>query len=129
MPQGLVGRLVVTFPSQRDVWHPETGPLLDKYLKERSDVPSEERRQIQLLVENKTFGRNAVGYLTESMHDAGSPEVQRIQVVRQSKLELIKALARELARINQHPLSAVPEDFGGYFDRAFRPVVTREVCH
>ena len=34
------------------------------------------------LIENMTMGRNAVGYLTESMHGAGSPQAQRIQIAR-----------------------------------------------
>ena len=29
-----------------------------------------------------TMGRNAVGYLTESMHGAGSPQAQRIQIAK-----------------------------------------------
>ena len=32
-------------------------------------------------------GRNAVGYLTESVHGAGSPQAQRIQIGRMMQLE------------------------------------------
>ncbi len=39
------------------------------------------------LIENMTMGRNAVGYLTESLHGAGSPQAQRIQIGRQMDLE------------------------------------------
>jgi len=46
-----------------------------------------------------TLGRNAVGYLTESMHGAGSPQAQRIQIARQMQLEEKKELARSLAGI------------------------------
>jgi 4-hydroxybutyryl-CoA dehydratase/vinylacetyl-CoA-Delta-isomerase len=46
-----------------------------------------------------TLGRNAVGYLTESMHGAGSPQAQRIQIARQMNLEAKKQLARSLAGI------------------------------
>jgi 4-hydroxybutyryl-CoA dehydratase/vinylacetyl-CoA-Delta-isomerase len=51
------------------------------------------------LIENMTLGRNAVGYLTESMHGAGSPQAQRIQITRGMELEAKKALARTLAGV------------------------------
>ena len=48
-----------------------------------------------------TLGRNAVGYLTESMHGAGSPQAQRIQIARQMNIEEKKDLARHLAGIHE----------------------------
>jgi 4-hydroxybutyryl-CoA dehydratase/vinylacetyl-CoA-Delta-isomerase len=45
------------------------------------------------------LGRNAVGYLTESLHGAGSPQAQRIQIERGAELESKKAMARRLAGI------------------------------
>jgi 4-hydroxybutyryl-CoA dehydratase/vinylacetyl-CoA-Delta-isomerase len=47
-----------------------------------------------------TIGRNAVGYLTESLHGAGSPQAQRIQIARGMKIEENKARARALAGID-----------------------------
>jgi 4-hydroxybutyryl-CoA dehydratase/vinylacetyl-CoA-Delta-isomerase len=52
------------------------------------------------LIENMTMGRNAVGYLTESLHGAGSPEAQRIQIGRQMNLDFKKGLARRLSGID-----------------------------
>ena len=49
------------------------------------------------LIENMTIGRNAVGYLTESLHGAGSPQAQRIQIGRGMQIEDKKARARKLA--------------------------------
>jgi 4-hydroxybutyryl-CoA dehydratase/vinylacetyl-CoA-Delta-isomerase len=51
------------------------------------------------LIENMTLGRNAVGYLTESMHGAGSPQAQRVQIARAMQVESKKQLARRLAGI------------------------------
>jgi 4-hydroxybutyryl-CoA dehydratase/vinylacetyl-CoA-Delta-isomerase len=45
------------------------------------------------------MGRNAVGYLTESLHGAGSPQAQRIVIGRLAELEEKKCLARHLAGI------------------------------
>ncbi len=46
-----------------------------------------------------TMGRNAVGYLTESLYGAGSPQAQRIQIERAMKLEEKKGFARALAGV------------------------------
>ena len=46
-----------------------------------------------------TLGRNAVGYLTESLHGAGSPQAQRIQIIRRMQTEDKKRLARVLSGI------------------------------
>ena len=73
LAQDIAGGLMVTLPSDDDFKHPEIGPLLDKYFAGRKGVDVENRRRILRLIENMTMGRNAVGYLTESMHGAGSP--------------------------------------------------------
>ena len=100
LAQDLAGGLVSTAPSEKELTHPELGALLDKYLKGRADVPTEARIRILRLIENMTMGRNAVGYLTESLHGAGSPQAQRIQIGRQMELDFKKALARRLAGVN-----------------------------
>jgi len=100
LAQDLAGGLVSTAPSEKELTHPELGTLLEKYLKGRADVPTESRIRILRLIENMTMGRNAVGYLTESLHGAGSPQAQRIQIGRQMDLETKKTLARRLAGID-----------------------------
>jgi 4-hydroxybutyryl-CoA dehydratase/vinylacetyl-CoA-Delta-isomerase len=92
---------VATLPSEKDFQNPETGPLLKKYLKGRTGVSAEERARMLRLIENMTMGRNAVGYLTESMHGAGSPQAQRIQIARAMDLDAKKRLARSLAGIDE----------------------------
>jgi 4-hydroxybutyryl-CoA dehydratase/vinylacetyl-CoA-Delta-isomerase len=99
LAQDLAGGLVATLPSQKDFESPVTGPLLRKFLKGRSGVATEARVRMLRLIENMTMGRNAVGYLTESMHGAGSPQAQRIQIERALDLEGKKKLARHLAGI------------------------------
>jgi 4-hydroxybutyryl-CoA dehydratase/vinylacetyl-CoA-Delta-isomerase len=115
--QDLAGGLVVTMPSEQDYRHPEIGPLLDKYLKGRADVPTEYRMRILRLIENMTLGRNAVGYLTESMHGAGSPQAQRIMIQREMQTAFKKQLARILAGIEQR--DEIVDDLSGYFARVF----------
>jgi len=99
LAQDLAGGLMVTMPSEADFNHEKTGPMLDKYLKGRSNRPVEHRQRMLRLIENMTLGRNAVGYLTESMHGAGSPQAQRIQIMRGMNVEEKKTLAEDLAGI------------------------------
>ncbi len=120
LAQDLAGGMMVTMPSEQDYRHSEIGPLLEKYLKGRADVPTENRMRVLRLIENMTLGRNAVGYLTESMHGAGSPQAQRIQIQRQMQTEFKKQLAKRLAGIDDLPEDAIAEMaevVGGYFER------------
>ena len=119
LAQDLAGGLMVTLPSQQDFAHPEVGKLLEKYLKGREGIPTKNRVRILRLIENMTLGRNAVGYLTESMHGAGSPQAQRIQIARQMQLDFKKALALELAGIDADKKNGLVDDISEYFSRVF----------
>ena len=99
LAQDIAGGLVVTMPSEKDLQNNEVGPLIRKFLQGRDGVDVVDRMRILRLIENMTIGRNAVGYLTESLHGAGSPQAQRIQIARGMKIEDKKARARRLAGI------------------------------
>jgi 4-hydroxybutyryl-CoA dehydratase/vinylacetyl-CoA-Delta-isomerase len=119
LAQDIAGGLVVTMPSEKDFRSPETGPLLEKYLKGRKGISIEKRVRILRLIENMTLGRNSVGYLTESMHGAGSPQAQRIQIARQMQLEYKMKLARKLANIPESEAEELIKEHSEYFDRIF----------
>ena len=120
LAQDLAGGLVATLPSEKDLRHPEIGKLLRRYLVGRSSFSAEERMHILRLIENMTLGRNAVGYLTESMHGAGSPQAQRIEIARSMQLEYKKRLAKALAGIAPEIRGEeVAEELAGYFGRVF----------
>jgi len=118
LAQDIAGGLVVTMPSEKDFRHPEVGPLLKKYLVGRKGVDVENRMRVLRLIENMTLGRNAVGYLTESMHGAGSPQAQRIQIARQMQLGYKRQLAKNLAGVkgDKEEMNE-PSD---YFKRIFK---------
>lgn len=121
LAQDLAGGLVATMPSEKDLNHPEIGKLLRKYLKAREDVDTEDRMRILRLIENMTLGRNAVGYLTESMHGAGSPQAQRIMIARSMQLAYKKRLAKVLAGIEiEGDKDSISEELGSYFARVFK---------
>jgi 4-hydroxybutyryl-CoA dehydratase/vinylacetyl-CoA-Delta-isomerase len=88
-------------PSEKDLQNNEVGPLIRKFLQGKSGVDTVDRMRILRLIENMTIGRNAVGYLTESLHGAGSPQAQRIQIARGMAVDEKKKRARRLAGIGE----------------------------
>jgi 4-hydroxybutyryl-CoA dehydratase / vinylacetyl-CoA-Delta-isomerase len=99
LAEDIAGGLMVTMPSEKDLFNPVIGKVVEKYFKGVNSVPTEHRMRILRLIENLTLGTAAVGYRTESMHGAGSPQAQRIMIARQGNLEQKKALAKAIAGI------------------------------
>jgi 4-hydroxybutyryl-CoA dehydratase / vinylacetyl-CoA-Delta-isomerase len=99
LAEDIAGGLMVTMASEKDLRHPDIGKVIEKYFQGVSSVPTEHRMRVLRLIENITLGTAAVGYRTESMHGAGSPQAQRIMISRQGNLEQKKSLAREIAGI------------------------------
>lgn len=99
LAEDIAGGLMVTLPSEKDFRNPVTGKYIEKYLKGVASVSTENRMKILRLIENLTLGTAAVGYRTESMHGAGSPQAQRIMIARQSNISQKKELAKTIARI------------------------------
>ena len=101
LAEDIAGGLMVTMASEKDLRHPEIGKIVEKYFKGIAAVPAENRCRVLRLVENITLGTAAVGYRTESMHGAGSPQAQRIMISRQGNLEHKKKLAKAIAGIKE----------------------------
>ena len=99
LAEDIAGGLMVTMPSEKDLHNSEIGPVVEKYFKGIDSIPTEYRMRILRLIENLTLGTAAVGYRTESMHGAGSPQAQRIMIARQGNLEQKKELAKAIAGI------------------------------
>lgn len=99
LAQDIAGGLMVTMPSERDLQSPETGKWVEKYFKANADVPTEHRLRMLRLIENLCLGTAAVGYLTESMHGAGSPQAQRIMISRLVNLKEKQKAAKRLCGI------------------------------
>ena len=101
LAEDIAGGLMVTMPSAQDLADPKIGPIVEKYLVGQGDTPAIDRLRILRLVENLTLGTAAVGYRTESMHGAGSPQAQRIMIARQSNIDHKKDLAKALAGVGK----------------------------
>ena len=101
LAEDIAGGIVVTAPSEADLKSEATGKYVEKYLKAAPGVTTENRLRIMRLIENITLGTAAVGYRTESMHGAGSPQAQRIMIARQGNLDHKKELAKAIAHIQE----------------------------
>ncbi len=101
LAEDIAGGIMVTMPSEQDFRNPKTGPYIDKYLKGIASVSTENRMKVLRLIENMTLGTAAVGYRTESMHGAGSPQAQRIMIARQGNLAHKKELAKAIAKVKE----------------------------
>jgi 4-hydroxybutyryl-CoA dehydratase/vinylacetyl-CoA-Delta-isomerase len=108
LAEDIAGGLMVTMPSERDFKSDlkvptasalSLGEWCDKYFAGVNGVPTENRMRILRFLENICLGSSAVGYRTESMHGAGSPQAQRIMIARQGDIESKKQLAKNIAGI------------------------------
>lgn len=99
--EDIAGGLMVTAPSEKDLRDPVLGEYINKYLQGVSGVSVEDRLKVLRLIENLTLGTAAVGYRTESMHGAGSPQAQRIMIARQGNINGKKELAKAIAKIQK----------------------------
>lgn len=101
LAQDIAGGLMVTMPSEDDFESPEVGHYVKKYFQGRAEVSTMNRMKILRLIENITMGTAAVGYLTESMHGAGSPQAQRIMIARQVNMAEKMKTAKKLCGIEE----------------------------
>jgi 4-hydroxybutyryl-CoA dehydratase/vinylacetyl-CoA-Delta-isomerase len=108
LAQDIAGGLMVTLPSEADLRSPEVGKWLKKYFRGAEGVSVEDRMHILRLIENITLGAAAVGYLTESMHGAGSPQAQRIMISRLVDLKGKQWKAKKLCSITMESDGADP---------------------
>ena len=109
LAEDIAGGLMVTMPAQKDFESDlpvgregETiGQICQKYFAAREGVSTEDRQRILRFLENMCLGAAAVGYRTESMHGAGSPQAQRIMIARQGDIQGKKKLAKNIAGIQK----------------------------
>jgi len=109
LAEDIAGGLMVTMPSEKDFKSGlkvgkdgETlGDMCNKYFAAAPVCTTEERMRVLRFLENICLGASAVGYRTESMHGAGSPQAQRIMIARQGNIAGKKELAKAIAGIKK----------------------------
>ena len=110
LAEDIAGGLMVTMPSSADFSSElqipsksakTIGEWTNKFFVGVDGVSTENRMRILRFIENICLGASAVGYRTESMHGAGSPQAQRIMIARQGNLAAKKELAKAIAGIKE----------------------------
>lgn len=109
LAEDIAGGLMVTMPSEKDFKSATVvgkngesiADVCNKFFATRPEVSTEDRQKVMRFLENICLGSAAVGYRTESLHGAGSPQAQRIMIARQGDMEGKKKLAKRIAGIEE----------------------------
>jgi 4-hydroxybutyryl-CoA dehydratase/vinylacetyl-CoA-Delta-isomerase len=92
----LGGGLLSTLPSDADFNNGEIGGLLRKYFVGKKGFSTDDKRKLVRYIE----GMTSVSTLVEALHGAGSPQAQRIVMLRQANLPEKVKLARKVLGID-----------------------------
>ena len=92
----VAGGFVADLPSDRDLENENIGPLIKKYLKGASDIPTEKRIKMYRLIEKMAM--ESADTISD-IHGGGSPEAHRITIFRESNVAAKKKAAKRLAGI------------------------------
>lgn len=92
----IAGGFLGTLPTEYDLNDPVLGPLVLKYFAGAANTDTLDRIKMARLIENMTGGTS----LVESMHGAGSPQAQRVVLLRDANLKKFKKLAQVICGIS-----------------------------
>ena len=95
----IAGGITTGLPSDKDFANADIGGLLQKYLKGKEDVPTEDRVRIGRLIEKLAFESRDI---VSNVHGAGSPETHRMTVLRGADIEAKKRYAKDIAGIREN---------------------------
>jgi 4-hydroxybutyryl-CoA dehydratase/vinylacetyl-CoA-Delta-isomerase len=95
----IAGGITTGLPSDKDFANADIGGLLQKYLKGKEDVPTEDRVRIGRLIEKLAFESR---HIVSNVHGARSPETHRMTVLRGADIEAKKKYAQDIAGIREN---------------------------
>ncbi len=93
----LGGGILSTLPADADFENGEIGGLLKKYFAGKQGFSTDDKRKLVRYVEAMT----SVSTLVEALHGAGSPQAQRIVMLRQANLAAKVALAKRVIGLSE----------------------------
>jgi 4-hydroxybutyryl-CoA dehydratase/vinylacetyl-CoA-Delta-isomerase len=93
----LGGGILSTMPSDADFGSSEIGGLLKKYFAGKAGFATDDKRKLVRYIE----GMTSVSTLVEALHGAGSPQAQRIVMLRQGNLPEKARLAKKVLGIGE----------------------------
>jgi 4-hydroxybutyryl-CoA dehydratase/vinylacetyl-CoA-Delta-isomerase len=89
----IAGGLLITMPSERELGNPRSNALLRKYLKGRSDIPTEDRMRMFKFLNNYVASPHAA----QAWTGGGAPYHLRMALYDGTDLEEKKKMASALA--------------------------------
>ena len=95
----ICGGMLVTMPGEADFLNQETRGLMEKYLKGKEGVPTEDRIRASKLVEDLVASVFSGWLMGSAINAAGSQAAERIELFRNYPLEDSKKVAMEIAGI------------------------------
>ena len=78
----MAGGVVTTMPTVADYRNEKTRPLIDKYFKTRGNVSTEDRLKLLYFIQELTASRFGGYFLSSAICAAGTPETNRVEVMR-----------------------------------------------
>lgn len=95
------GGILVTSPYPEDMEVPRVKDRLSKYLQAREDIPTDHRLKVARLLEDITASYQGGWYSVISIHGGGSPEAERIEMMRKYDLEERRSLVEKITGIKR----------------------------
>lgn len=118
--EDIAGGIIATVPSFKDFHNPKTGPLIEKYLRGKADVPTEHRLRAVMAARDLCNMWNE----TTAIHAEGSLMAQKLSIYALANLERYKTAARRMSGISdgkEHPLFKNLPSYPWSFPLAGRP--------
>jgi 4-hydroxyphenylacetate 3-monooxygenase/4-hydroxybutyryl-CoA dehydratase/vinylacetyl-CoA-Delta-isomerase len=97
----VAGGLAATLPSEEDFLNPKIGPLLNKYIARKADVPVEDVHRLYRMISDEICSTHAGVAQIAGVHGGGSPMMEEIAILKQYDLKHKKEIAKYLAGIRE----------------------------
>ncbi|MHA1938591.1 MAG: 4-hydroxyphenylacetate 3-hydroxylase N-terminal domain-containing protein [Candidatus Thorarchaeota archaeon] len=96
----LSGGLPATLPLEGDFYNEEIGPMLQKYIKRKDDVPSEDVYKLFRALSDILCSSIGGVMAVAGIHGGGSPQMEDVAILKQHDLDSRKKIAKYLAGID-----------------------------
>jgi 4-hydroxyphenylacetate 3-monooxygenase/4-hydroxybutyryl-CoA dehydratase/vinylacetyl-CoA-Delta-isomerase len=95
----LAGGLPATLPYEKDFYDEKIGPLLQKYIKRKEDVPAENVYKLFRTLSDVLCSSLGGVFAVAGVHGGGSPAMEDVAIIKQYDIEEKKNIAKYLAGI------------------------------
>jgi len=95
----LAGGLPATLPLEEDFYDENIGPLIQKYIKRKEDVPAEDVYKLYRALSDMLCSSIGGVVAVAGLHGGGSPQMEDVAILKQYDVELRKKIAKYLAGI------------------------------